>query len=277
MSTKAIPKVEPGPLSANVSLKSKSRQFRRALMRWADRYGRSFPWRQTRDPFGTLVAEVMLQRTRSEQVARVYDRFLARFANVSSLAKARVGEVESVIRPLGLVSRAKTLVKIARAIMEKYDGRIPVKAEEAILLPGTGPYAASALDVFLNRRRLPLVDANIARVLSRVFAIGQPDWRYATADERRALYELAALCLGKADPRRYHYAILDFGAKVCSATSPSCPECPMHRVGICAYCQDASRSRLLDTSPRHQVAGNLREQSKGHSKSGLRKRALLGH
>lgn len=237
MGIKIIPKIVTGALSSDGGVRVKAQRFRSLVMRWAKRHGRDFPWRRTSDPYWTLVAEMMLQRTRSDQVVPVYEQFLRRFPTVKALAAASADEVSRILRPLGLAFRAGMFVRLAREVAEKHGGSIPMRAEEAIALPGAGPYVASAVDAFMTRRRLPLIDANIARVLSRVFGLGGGDWRYAKEKERRLLYEAAALCLGKANPRAYHYAILDFAATVCTSRNPACLECPMHRAAICAHCE----------------------------------------
>jgi A/G-specific adenine glycosylase len=188
------------------------------------------------DPFKTLVAEMMLQRTRSKQVVPVYIRFVSRFPTIQSLAKASPGEVRDVVRPLGLAFRAKTFTALAKSVVDKHGGNIPIQAEEAVKLPGVGPYVATALNAFLGERRLPVIDANVARVISRVFGVGRPDWRFAKVDERRALYEATTLCIGRIKPRVFYYALLDFAATLCTARKPACPDCPMHRAGICSYC-----------------------------------------
>jgi A/G-specific adenine glycosylase len=195
----------------------------------------SFPWRQTSDPFKTLVAEMMLQRTRSDQVTPVYERFVGRYGTIAELAKASSDEVMQILRPLGLASRATTFRRLAQIVVEEGLDFPPIRAEDAIKLPGVGPYAASAVDAFLGGRRIPLIDANIARVISRVFEVGRQDWRYATSTERQAIFEVASLCMGRIRPRVYHYAILDFAAKVCTPLRPTCSKCPMYRARICAY------------------------------------------
>ncbi len=245
MGIKTIPKIVPGPLSSDGGHRAKARRFRSLLMRWAKRHGRNFPWRHTSDPYQTLIAEMMLQRTRSEQVVPVYEQFVGRYPTIQALASASPEAVTRILRPLGLTFRSGTFVRLAQDVMEQHEGSVPTRAEETVALPGAGPYAASAVDAFLTRRRLPLIDANIARVLSRVFDLGGGDWRHAKEQERRVLYEAAALCLGKVNPRGYHYAILDFAAKVCTPRNPSCPECPMHRARICAFC----KGRVSDGGP----------------------------
>jgi A/G-specific adenine glycosylase len=180
----------------------------------------------------------MLQRTRSEQVTPTFRQFIKHYPVPSALANAQPAELAAIIRPLGLAFRARMFRQLARVLMEEHDGKIPPRAEEAIKLPGVGPYAASALDAFLSKRRIPAIDANVARVLGRVFGIGGTNWRRATAEERRAMHEIAWLCIGRANPRTYHYALLDFAATVCTPRNPACPDCPMHRAGICSYCKE---------------------------------------
>jgi A/G-specific adenine glycosylase len=245
MGVKVIPKVVIGALSFTRSIQAKTRRFRSLLMRWARRHGRDFPWRRTSDPYRTIVAEIMLQRTRSNQVVPIYEQFMERFPTIAALASAPADDVARILRPLGLAFRAGMFTRLAREVIEKYGGSVPTRAEETIALPGAGPYVASAIDAFATKRRLPLIDANIARVLSRIFGLSGGDWRYAKEEQRRVMYEAAALCLGKANPRAYHYAILDFAAEVCTPRSPACPECPMHRAGICVFCETLRQSREI--------------------------------
>jgi A/G-specific adenine glycosylase len=236
MGIKTIERVAAGVLSTNKDMRAKARQFRHVLMLWANRHGRSLPWRETADSYRTLIAELMLQRTRSDQVVPVYQRFVQKYPHIAALASASLADLEVVLRPLGLAFRARTFLRLARRITEDYGGRVPLRAEEAVRLPGVGPYVASALDAFLTNRRIAAVDANIARVMARVFGIGGEKWRSATAAERRVVHEAAGMCLGRSTPRAYHYALLDFAAAVCSPKRPACPECPMHKAGICSYC-----------------------------------------
>jgi len=179
----------------------------------------------------------MLQRTRSHQVAPIFERFVERYPNPSALADAEPNELAEIVYGLGLRFRAQSLRGLARVLTQEYQGKVPLRAEEAIKLPGVGPYAASALNAFLLKRRIPVIDANVARVLGRIFGIGGADWRSAKAEERRAMHEIAWMCVGRANPRTYHYALLDFAATVCAPRSPACPDCPMHRAKICAYCK----------------------------------------
>jgi A/G-specific adenine glycosylase len=235
MGMKAIPRVVPGPISSSPEIQVKAGKFRFLLTKWAKRHGRSFPWRRTSDPFKTLIAEMMLQRTRSGQVAGVYRQFVQKYPTIGRLADASPRMVNRILRPLGLNFRARTFQKLARVVSAEHGGVMPVEAEEVVKLPGAGPYSAAAVDAFLRGRRLPVIDANIARVISRVFGIGRPDWRFATARERSDLFEATLLALGRSRPRTFYYGLLDFAAKVCAST-PACPDCPMQRARICTHC-----------------------------------------
>ena len=157
MGIKAIPKVVPGPISSSPEIQVKAKKFRFLLTRWAKRHGRSFLWRRTSDPFKTLIAEMMLQRTRSEQVEGVYRRFIHKYPTIGRLAEASPRTVSRILRPLGLNFRAKTLQKLARVVSTKHRGMMPVEAEEVVKLPGVGPYSAAAVDAFVDPA-LPRVD-----------------------------------------------------------------------------------------------------------------------
>src|SRR5437588_12316627 len=132
MGIKVIPEISSGVLSASKEFRSKAGQFRSLLMRWARRNGRSFPWRRTSDPFKTLVAEMMLQRTRSDQVTPVYRKFLCRYPTVSELANAATDEVREILHPLGLAFRANTFQRLALVVVEPGQDTPPIRAGQRI-------------------------------------------------------------------------------------------------------------------------------------------------
>lgn len=249
MVTKTVP-ASTGPFDTSNILRQKAERFRSLLMRWAREHGRAFPWRSTSNPFKTVIAEMLLQRTRSSQVVPIYKRLIARYPSPMKLAEASPRAVGQILYPLGLAFRAKMLVNLAQKIMKEHEAKPPTRAEEVITLPGVGPYTAAAVDAFLNGRRLPVVDTNVARTISRVFAVGRPDWRRATAEERRRIFATTLLSMGRIHPRKFYYALLDFAATVCSS-SPRCPDCPMHRAGVCAYC--------LTVTPKYERKDRLKK------------------
>jgi A/G-specific adenine glycosylase len=201
---------------------SPEERFRRAIFGTFRASGRSFPWRESRDPYAVLVAEVLLQRTRGENAVATYSAFLARWPDGASLGSATEAEVADVIRPLGLHKRAGLLVRLGQSLREL--GGVPLDPELLVELPGVGPYAAHAVPVFVAGRSLPVVDWVIARVLRRYFglaAILRPN-----AD--RALWECAATVARPGRARELWLGTLDFAATTCGP-KPKCRECPLRQ------------------------------------------------
>jgi A/G-specific adenine glycosylase len=201
-------------------------RFRRAVLGWHRRHPRSFPWRESRDPYALLVGEVLLQRTRGENVVPVFETFVERWPSPSALARARTSSIASVIRPLGLAKRAPILKDLGKALVDR--GGVPDMPEELLSLPGVGPYAAHAVPTFAQGQNLPVVDWVIARVLRRYF--GLPDNRRPSADPD--LWGLASRLARNGRARELWLGTLDFAAAVCKPR-PLCPVCPLR--DTCAY------------------------------------------
>ena len=196
-------------------------RFRTVVLEWYRAGGmRAFPWRESRDPYAVLVGEVLLQRTRGEHVAPVYEEFLRRWPTYRDLGRARLGTIESVIRPLGLAKRAPILKRLSEALIEI--GGIPADPDRLEKLPGIGPYTAHAVLVFTAERNLPVVDWVIARVLRRYLDL--PKDRRPNADED--LWEAAAELAEMGQARDLWLGTLDFASAVCKPR-PLCGECPL--------------------------------------------------
>jgi A/G-specific adenine glycosylase len=195
--------------------------FRRKLLAWGRQHRRSFPWRETDDPFRVLVAEVLLQRSRGKTVAAVYERLFARWPDASSLARARESSIASTIRPLGLTKRAATLREMAKAVVRR--GGVPSTVDDLLELPGVGPYAAGATAAVAFGAHEAVVDGVSARVYRRYF--GLDGTGPASID-----HELWSL-VGAATPRRavqeWNWAVLDLAALICLPGTPRCPSCPL--------------------------------------------------
>ena len=196
-------------------------EFSKPLMAWGRANRRSFPWRETRDPFHVLVAEVLLQRSRGKTVAAVYEEFFRRWPDASSLGRARVDSIRSVIRPLGLTSRAATLRVLARKIEAR--GDVPKTLEELMSLPGVGRYAASATLAAAFGKRAGTVDGVTARVYRRYFGLdgGIP----VTND--RALWAVVDDVTPTKGSGEWNWAVLDLAASVCLPGRPRCETCPL--------------------------------------------------
>jgi A/G-specific adenine glycosylase len=160
---------------------------RRVVIDWYRVYGdRDLPWRKTSDPWSVLVATILLRVTARSRVVRAYSDLLAKYPNPSSLAYARIGDVEELIKPIGLHRvRAKQLVELAKALIEKYNGQIPCSRSELIKLPGIGDYTASVIllrvsDLLpaLKGRGFPLGGSLVPRIYSglHLSSAGQSGW-----------------------------------------------------------------------------------------------------
>src|SRR3981081_2153924 len=149
-------------------------EFRRALADWFVRDGRNLPWRETRDPYRVLVSEVILKQTQVQTVIDFYKRWLERFPTLFDLAQADEREVLRSWEGLGYYNRARNLHRCAKIIVFERNGTFPSTVEELLLLPGIGRYTAGAVRSFAFDLAAPIVDGNVARVLSRVLNMQLP-------------------------------------------------------------------------------------------------------
>jgi len=195
-----------------------------ALLSWYDRCARSLPWRGIHDPYRTWVSEAMLQQTRVETVLSYYDRFLARFPSLSSLAAADESDVLKLWEGLGYYSRARNLLKGARQVMEQYGGILPRDPALLRKISGIGPYTAGAIASIAYDLPVPAVDGNVIRVLSRLFGIRENVLEPAS---RKNLEHLAFSLVPQSRPGDYNQAVMDLGATVCVPGTPDCARCPL--------------------------------------------------
>ncbi len=197
------------------------------LLGWFRAAARPFPWREPfpRDPYRTLVAEVMLQQTQAVRVAPFYERFLAAFPTLEALAAAPAEEVLRHFSGLGYYRRARLLHAASRALVRR--GGWP-PAEELQRLEGLGRYTAAALAAFCFGGGEPPLDGNLLRIASRLLAHEAPlraaSLRHAAAALGRALYRETGT------PEVFE-ALMDLGAQICRPVSPRCPDCPLQ--GCC--------------------------------------------
>lgn len=197
------------------------RSFRDLLLEWHSTAGRAFPWRQGVDPWRVLMAEVCLRRTRADQVVPVFGA-LSRIAPTPEAMVARPSDVLEAMRSLGLEWRARNMLAIAEAVVERHGGRVPDSEEALLSLPGVGQYVARAVLAFGFGRRAVIIDTNTARIVSRVRGRGAGRrWQL-----RLDLYRLAG---GPGPDANFSYALLDLGALVCRPQNPACPTCPVRR------------------------------------------------
>jgi A/G-specific adenine glycosylase len=203
--------------------------FVQELLKWHRRGRRAFPWRKERDPFKVLVAELMLQRTRAEQVAAVYQAFIEKFPDIRATASAKIEEVEEILKPLGLHHRIPRLLALFKELNEKYGGSVPSELEELMKLPGVGRYVASAVLCFGFGKNVPIVDVNVVRLFTRYFGVRSSKKRPHTDP---TIWNLASEVVKMGNAVEINEAILDFASTICTPR-PKCRECPL-RIA-CAY------------------------------------------
>jgi A/G-specific adenine glycosylase len=200
--------------------------FRRRLRAWGRENFRHFPWRQTRDPYAILLAEVLLQQTFARKVVPVYSAVLNRYPSAVALVAADEDELRALILPLGLQSRARTLIDLAKALIERHHGEVPSNESELLSLPGVGPYTAGAVRSFAFGQRAAIPDANIVRVMRRFFGLGSPV-ASPPSSVATGMRTAALQIVPSAEPGAFNYAVLDFAAICCTHYRPACESCPL--------------------------------------------------
>lgn len=198
--------------------------FSLTLIDWYNQHKRALPWRETNDPYKIWLSEIILQQTRVDQGLPYYYRFTERFPDVNSLAQAGEQEVLSLWQGLGYYSRARNLYRCACLINSKLNGLFPSNYKELLHLPGIGKYTAAAIASFAFMEKVPVVDGNVARVLSRYFGIYDD---IANSKTFQKFFELSASLMSEANPDLYNQAIMEFGALQCTPRKPNCAKCPL--------------------------------------------------
>ncbi len=197
--------------------------FRQALLRWFDEYRRDLPWRQAEEAYAVWVSEIMLQQTQVATVIDYYERWMERFPSVYELADAEIDEVLELWSGLGYYRRARYLHSGAQRVVDEFDGRLPSTVSELKKLPGIGPYTAGAIASIAFGAVEPLVDGNVERVISRLFALSGDPKRGST---RGQIWARAEELVDPDRPGDFNQALMELGSLVCALRSPSCQSCP---------------------------------------------------
>lgn len=197
-------------------------RLRAALARWYDTNRRDLPWRRTRDPYKIWISEIMLQQTRVAAVIPYYERFLARFPTVETLAAAPPDQLLFAWAGLGYYSRARNLQEAAQSIVSK--GGFPRDYEGIRALKGVGDYTAAAVASISFGLPHAVVDGNVLRVLSR---IDRETGDIGATETRRRIAGRAAELLDHSDPARHNQAVMELGATICVPKDPACGKCPV--------------------------------------------------
>ncbi len=219
--------------------------FHRALRAWFRKSGRDLPWRRRCDPYTVLVSEFMLQQTTVAAVIPYFERWMKTFPDVRKLARADEEAVLSHWQGLGYYSRGRNLLRAAREIMERFDGEIPRDVFVLRKLPGIGPYTGAAVAAFAFDECVPVLDANIIRVVARLANFKKP---VSTAAGKSFLEKLARGLLPESGGCIHTSALMDLGAMVCRAGVPDCSACPVHK-----FCKAERPEKIPVTPPRKSL------------------------
>ncbi len=213
--------------------------FRNTLLEWFRKKGRKYPWRNEKDPYRILVAEMMLQRTKVAQVLPVYGEFIRKFPNLNSLADAKIDDIAVFVRKLGLFWRSKMMKETARNILIEHKGTIPSERKALLKIPGIGDYIADAMISFAFNGKRTVIDSNVIRLATRFFGI-------ESKGEMRRNRNFIDFCqsisadLKPEESRNLNWALIDHSAAVCKPV-PLCDQCPLSK-----SCQYFKGRRLID-------------------------------
>lgn len=218
-------------------------ELARSMLDWYDKHRRVLPWRalpgKTSDPYHVWLSEIMLQQTTVATVGPHFEEFLRRWPTITDLAAADLDAVLHAWAGLGYYARARNLHKCAKTVAEQHGGVFPDNEEQLRQLPGIGAYTAAAVAAIAFDRRATVLDGNVERVMSRLFAVQEP-----LPGVKPKLRALADTITPDRRPGDYAQAVMDLGATVCIPRRPRCGQCPWH--DACA----ARAAGIAETLPR---------------------------
>ena len=217
------------------------------LLRWFSAEKRDLPWRKTGDPYAIWVSEVMLQQTQVKTVIPYYERFLQRFPNVEQLAKANLEDVLTIWSGLGYYSRARRMWEGANYILQHLKGKFPEDYDALLQIPGIGDYTAGAIASIGFGQKVPAIDGNVKRVVSRLLAWPEP---VETVRSYRHFRERLMVWQPALQAGDFNQALMELGAMVCTPTKPDCTTCPVAEV--CKGCLQGDFLRYPVKKPKAQ-------------------------
>ncbi|MGV8962898.1 MAG: A/G-specific adenine glycosylase [Candidatus Saccharimonadaceae bacterium] len=207
----------------------KQLEISQLLVRWFMQNQRNMPWRETNDPYKIWVSEIILQQTRVSQGLNYYLEFIDKFPTVKTLSEASESEVLKAWQGLGYYTRARNMHATSKVVVEIFDGKLPDNYKEIISLKGIGEYTAAAILSIAFNKPYAVVDGNVFRVLSRLFAIDSP---IDSSLGQKQFAQLAQNVLDISNPGLHNQAMMEFGALHCTPSQPLCESCPLKHLCI---------------------------------------------
>ena len=199
------------------------------LLSWFAQHQRQLPWRREYHPYHVWISEIMGQQTQMDRVVSYFNNWIALFPDIGSVAAASEQQIFKAWEGLGYYSRARNIQKTAQLLVDSHNSQIPDTYQTLLSLPGIGPYTAAAICSIAFNQPVPLLDANVERVLCRLADIAKPVKHRKT---RQRLQQLSQLLLAENRARNFNQAMMELGALICTPKKPACPDCPIHQ-----YCR----------------------------------------
>ncbi len=229
-----MPKFHPASPPKKLETGIRDRDLVRKLVTWYKAHRRRLPWRETSDPYRIWISEIMLQQTTVRAVIPYFERWMRLFPDLRTLARASLQKVLRAWQGLGYYQRARNLHRAAGILVSDHNGRIPNDERTVRRLPGFGPYTTAAVLSLAYGRPLPVIDANVRRVLMRVLGLRGE----ASARNDRTIMEFLGGLFPTRDPGLFNQALMELGALVCRSRNPLCLRCP-----LAASCRALRESR----------------------------------
>lgn len=200
------------------------------ICKWGEINLRTYPWRKDfSNMYNIFIAEILLHRTRADQVKPVYESFIKKYPDFKSIADSSEEHITRDLYSLGLGWRAAQLYKMSEEIEEKYKGVLPKDLNKLIEFPGVGPYIASATLCFVYNENIAVLDTNIVRVIGRLFGIPVKDSSRKSRKFKSIMFDI----ISYGEPRKFTLSLIDFAALICRSQKPKCGRCPL--ADICNY------------------------------------------
>ena len=201
------------------------KEFSTTLINWHESNGRkNLPWQKRKTPYKVWVSEIMLQQTQVITVIPYFRKFIKEFPNLKSLSEANTDKVLSLWSGLGYYARARNLHKAAKIIHSEYGGKVPNSIDLLMTLPGIGRSTAGAILALGFKKKAPILDGNVKRVLARYFKI---EGNLQTSSKIKSLWQISESLLPDNKIDIYTQSIMDLGSTVCTKFNPSCENCPI--------------------------------------------------
>lgn len=220
-------------------------KLRKNLLAWYDRTARDLPWRRSRDPYHIWVSEIMLQQTQVKTVIPYYQNWIKAYPTMEKLAAAPEAQVLKHWEGLGYYSRARNLRKAAQQVVSEHGARVPETLDGILSLPGIGRYTAGAILSIAFGKKIPVLDGNVKRVLSRLFRMNENGTNRSSEEK---LWQTAEKLLPARRVGDFNQAVMELGATICLPRQPDCSSCPLQ--SICEASRHGVQAQFPPAKPR---------------------------